>query len=321
MTIRLRLIHFGLALLLGLSLSPARAWNAAGHRLIAAIAWDELSADTQTQVARLLDAHPYRADWVKHLSRGKTPEPITLHALFAEAATWADDIRRDARFTNNLADNSSVEASATDTARHRQRHYVNWTVDLSTKNHRESQQEGELDEALIQLRQVLRDPRRTTAERADALVWLIHLVGDAHQPLHVVSWRLTDGSIDNGGLSFAVHDAAHPRFSDQSLHSWWDDLPGPPWLRGRPLNERAHALRSQFSLHAGASLRLGEPADWLAESFSLARAGLRPHPHATTERWTITPDYRSLAKNISERRLVESGLRLGHLLNTTLAPQ
>ena len=80
------------ALLILLFAPHAKAWNAAGHRLVAAIAWQQLSPASQNFVAEVLAAHPDHDRWV---AKARTAEAA---GIFAEASTWPDDIRNDPRF-------------------------------------------------------------------------------------------------------------------------------------------------------------------------------------------------------------------------------
>ena len=79
--------------LLFLLFSPlAAAWNAAGHRLVAVIAWQQLSPANRDFVTQALGRHPDHERWV---SKARSVES---GKIFAEAATWPDDIRNDPRF-------------------------------------------------------------------------------------------------------------------------------------------------------------------------------------------------------------------------------
>lgn len=304
MTNRLKAWRRGrrLAWLLFFLAGEAAAWNAAGHRLSAVIAWQELSPGMQRQVAALLGRHPAAADWEEKLQRGKNPAPVTPQALFAAASTWPDEIRRQARD----ADPSSAAAVGA----HRDWHYVNWPVNRGPSASRG----GQLDREILRQAARLGDRRRPDAERAEALAWLIHLVGDAHQPLHVASWPEADGGFDDGGLAFLIHDAARPRLRQTSLHVWWDELPGAPWLRGERLEQRAGALRQRFPARA---VRQGQVKDWLGESFAAAKDWVRPA--ASEQPWPVDADYRTRALEFSDRRLAEAGVRLARLLEATLA--
>jgi hypothetical protein len=148
------------------------AWNGAGHRLTASIAWQQISPAHQDLIDAALKRHPDYERWVK-AAKSESPAEI-----FAEASTWPDDIRNDPRFYSaGQEPETPALPGFPDTKRHKNWHYV----DLSSDGKVHS---GELDRQIERLSQVL----RWTAEKEQisyALPWLIHLVGDLHQPLHV----------------------------------------------------------------------------------------------------------------------------------------
>jgi hypothetical protein len=73
---------------------PALAWNAAGHRLVACIAWDYLDAHSRGAVSRLLRAHPDYARWLDKADAAQNDRGV-----FIEASTWPDDSARTAGST------------------------------------------------------------------------------------------------------------------------------------------------------------------------------------------------------------------------------
>lgn len=289
-----------LGCLLWLAVADAAAWNAAGHRLSATIAWQQLSPATQHEVSALLARHPAAADWEKQLRRGKADRDPTPQALFAEAASWPDELRRAAR---QAAPGTAPGVAQGDW------HYLNWPVDRGAKASRG----GRLDREILRQAKRLGERRRPAAERAEALAWLIHLVGDAHQPLHVASWPQAGGGFDDGGLEFKVHDAQRPWLRESSLHAWWDDLPGPPWLRGERLERRVAELLRRHPVTAVGGRAVN---DWLVESFSAARDWVRPA--GTVSPWEVDAEYRTRALDYCDQRLVAAGVRLARLLEATL---
>ena len=80
---------------------PAQAWNAAGYRLTAMIAWPLMNAETQAFVMRQLEGHPDAPRWREKAGSQQPAE------RFAEAATWADDIRADPRYYDETRDTSA----------------------------------------------------------------------------------------------------------------------------------------------------------------------------------------------------------------------
>ncbi|MBS1198926.1 MAG: hypothetical protein H6R18_2711 [Proteobacteria bacterium] len=273
-------------LLLLVTASPAWAWNSGAHRLIAHIAWQQLSPSAKSAISSLLLAHPDYDRWTEH-HQGK-------QFAFVEASTWPDDIRQDARFYEEFADppTPSIAGLAT-TARHRNWHYTDRQLDGSPREGK-----GSLDTELPRLVAILADSSASRSQKVYALPWVIHLVGEMHQPLHIGS------NHDKGGNLFEVEDFADQRQPAKTLHRWWDDLPAAPWLNGKALENSAQRLLAQTP-HAPAQ---GNFELWQQESFEIARA------HAYPPGRMITPEFRTQAKTIANRRVVEAGYRLGSLL-------
>ncbi|PZP81123.1 MAG: hypothetical protein DI592_11380, partial [Stenotrophomonas maltophilia] len=103
---------------IGLGTPPALAWNGAGHRISASIAWNRLSTPARQQVSRLLQAHPDLARWQRQQKHYGSLEQSRV--LFIEASTWADDIRHDSRYHDNDAETLSDTPDMM--ARHRDWH-------------------------------------------------------------------------------------------------------------------------------------------------------------------------------------------------------
>jgi len=265
--------------------SPSWAWNAAGHRLSAVIAWQQLSVDGRLWVDALLRQHE---DYPRWREKSGTGEPA---ALFAEAATWADSIRNDRRYRDSRR---GEDGTGPDQQRHNDWHYVN----LDRHGRPVS---GQLDRQIREMQAILRSTA-PTAEKAWALPWLLHLVGDIHQPLHVGHLE------DRGGNGTQIEDPFNPRQPFIDLHSYWDQLPGPSGLRGKRLFARAHQLQ-QNTLPAD----IGHIRQWRDESYQLLPEA---YPTAAgTVLPIVTTEFRDQAQAIANRRLVEAGHRLAHLLD------
>src|SRR4051812_11614060 len=83
-------------LIWSLTISPALAWNATGHKIIASIAFRQLSAAGQMKIVEMLKKHPrFAQDFVDEMPdevrRGD--EPTQNEWLFQQAAIWADTVR------------------------------------------------------------------------------------------------------------------------------------------------------------------------------------------------------------------------------------
>mgnify|MGYP001221630790 CR=1 FL=1 len=270
----------------------AAAWNAAGHRLVAAIAWQQLSPPSRDFVAQALARHPDHERWV---ARARSAEP---RATFIEAATWPDDIRNDPRFHDEGEGTPTpVLSGFPDSARHKNWHYID--VDDQGRPAR-----GEVDRQIERLGRLLRSTAKND-EISYALPWLVHLVADIHQPLHA------GRADDEGGTAIPIENPFNKRLPITSLHIYWDDLPGPPWLRGRRLEDEARRLIAEHP-----APRQGSVALWRDESHRLLASA---YPDAVGSLLPIiTEDFNQRAHAIAERRIVDAGYRLGRLLEADI---
>ena len=284
---------------------PAAAWNAGGHRLTAAIAWRGLDEGTRAAVAATLARHPDYETWVK---RGRQEDPG--YAAFLEASTWPDDIKGDRRFHDDAEAPTPALKGFPDMARHRNWHHVDQPVNGVAVSHTGN---GELDGRLEALRVLIAHPRATAEARAWALPWLVHLVGDAHQPLHTVSRYDGAGRSDEGGNELWIDNPFHPRRTSMSLHAYWDDLPGPPWLRGARLEETAGRMLAE----AGGVATLESTATWIRESRQLARDVA--YADLEGEVPTLTAAYHERAQKNARQRVTLAGQRLALLLRQLFA--
>lgn len=282
---------------------PATAWNAAGHRLIAAIAWDQLSAVCRSEVSLILSAHPDYPRWHRRAARAGSGEPD--RAAFIESSTWPDDIRKDQRFYD--ADRETPTAAILgfpDMARHRDWHYVNRPLDATTSLSPRDPAYGQLDRRLKALVGERDSSSESRATQAYALAWLIHLVGDAHQPLHA-SAPVDASNLPEGRRVIAPGYRSGPQ--EMTLHAFWDDLPGPPWLRGARLDAAYTDLLARYPRPVPASTD-----DWLAESWRLARDF--GYPRQAGARGELDAAFVDASRQIAHRRIVEAGYRLAGLL-------
>lgn len=285
-----------LALCFTLAAPLAHAWNAAGHRLAAFIAWQQLSPPSQEFITTALARHPDYRRWLEKARPGEAVD------IFVEASTWPDNIRRDPRFYDEAREPATPPIPGlTDTARHKRWHYVDLGDDGTIRK-------GEIDRQIERLSRVLSANARSTAKKEPityALPWLIHLVADIHQPLHVGRHD------DQGGNEFEIENPFNKRLPFSNLHTYWDDLPGPPWLRGKRLEQNAARLLETFPPPSQGNVRL-----WRDESY---RLHTEAYPKAAGSLLPIiSEDFHQQARAIANRRIVEAGYRLGRLLETAL---
>ena len=297
-----RTFFLGLASLLSL---PALAWNAAGHRLVAHIAWQQLVPEARAEASRLLSAHPEYERWLK-----RAKDADADHAAFVECSTWSDEIRKDERFYDkNKEAPTPTLPGYPDMERRRNWHYVLIPSGPVPQN---PPQAGQLDRQIPRLADALASRRTTDAERSYALPWLVHLVGEAHQPLHVSLRHDADKGWDWLGGQVKVIPPFSQNKPPVTLHEFWDSLPAPRWLRGEALMTAGDAL---MNLHASPPPP-GDSAQWIEESLTIAR--LYAYPEGQENAMEISNAFFDRSREIAGQRISEAGYRLAALLNRLL---
>ena len=287
---------------------PALAWNAAGHRLVACIAWDRLDDDSRAQVSRLLHEHPDNERWQKRANEHH-PKSATDRATFIESSTWPDEIRKDSRFYSaGLNAPTATLAGFPDMERRRDWHYVAWPL-ADAENARSEPVSGRIDQALVAQAQALGSGDELS--RSYALPWLIHMVGDAHQPLHTTFKIDAQGKPDRLGTALSVRNPFAARPGLTTLHAYWDDLPGPGGLRGERLDDACRTLAAAYPRPAPST-----SAQWLDEGWQIARRN--GYPPGDDSVPTISAKFNEDASEIAKRRVAQAGYRLADLLREAL---
>lgn len=247
-----------------------------------------MSASSRQKAADLLRQHPDYPRWLKRQQKN-APTAHSDYGVFLEASTWADEMRGDARFYGTKDAPTPRLPGFPDMRRHGDWHYRDAGG-------------GNIDGALKKLASDLAQGNR--AAKIYALPWLIHLVGDLHQPLHC------GGKNDRGGNGTSVINPARSKHPEMSLHKYWDDLPGPHWQRGKYLEAALTKLRR---LPPPAHTEpVGDINRWYAESRELLAKQVYP------PRKKISPAFQSHAEKIADLRIRAAGRRLGRWLDKLL---
>ncbi|OWK43226.1 Endonuclease [Fimbriiglobus ruber] len=217
--------------LVAVASAPAFAWSKAGHQTTGAIAYRVLkkeSPGTIPKVVAILRKHPYFTEAHRGINnklsswedtcRGLT-EDEQNEFLFMMACRWADDSRPDVKF---YPKSDRVEAQ----------HYINRP--FKPAGQPDTVKLVEPDEINIirgfSERLTKFKTATTDADRAVAMCFVMHFIGDAHQPLHTVSLCTTEFQVvdngkqvgDRGGTRFMVRGSEGGR--PINLHYFWDGL-------------------------------------------------------------------------------------------------
>ncbi|MVT73780.1 S1/P1 nuclease [Bradyrhizobium cajani] len=291
-----------------LSAGDASAWNLRGHMEIAAIAWDQLTPRAKARVSQLLRLNPDYDHWVEGFSSREKSK-----AAFTRAAGWADDIKKKDDYTDDGEKPSGPDSARNigyrDKLMHRYWHYkdIPFSPD-GTQTHDGPEPNAETQ--IITFRNALASEASDDVRSYD-LVWLLHLVGDVHQPLHATSrftQDLPDG--DRGGNDVKLCE----RPCRNELHAFWDNLFG----TGTSTRAAINAARKVDDAPAGSAANEDVHA-WIVESFELAKSDVyKPPIGVGGGPFTITDTYKRKAKAVANERAAIAGARLAKLLNNAL---
>jgi hypothetical protein len=202
-----------LALAVTLVAPPLAAWNATGHQIVAGIAWDNMTPAARRNAIELLQSAPADACLVELLPIDARPREVREREFFMRASTWADLVR---------PNDDDVRPC---TRYHRRDwHFINYfwegtsgATECNVPLDRPDVVTPELNavERLQMFRPVVActSPRCgvSTGERAVTLAWILHLVGDIHQPLHTSARVTTSRGEHEGDQAVKSPDARRPR--------------------------------------------------------------------------------------------------------------
>ena len=202
----------------------ALGWGPKGHEIVAAIALGLLTQPVKVKIATLLGDED-----------------------FVAAANWADTVRFGRPETADW-------------------HFVDIPVSAATYDAaRDCQQTDAGDCAIAELARAqatLKDSSQTAKARTEALKFIIHIVGDIHQPLHsATNDSRADG--DRGGNSVNTRLLTHT----MKLHAVWDH--GLIDLDDRDEADYVDGLTTDF-VKTGKATDAGTVESWANEAHKLA---------------------------------------------------
>lgn len=265
---------------------PAGAWAGLGHRMVGELAQRHLDPAAQAEVARLLAGEP---------------DPS-----LAGVATWADDLRND--------DPERFKATS-------RWHYINAQGGGCAFDVARDCPDGNCVVAAIEAqRAILADRKQPLEARRDALKFIVHLVGDAHQPMHA------GNRTDSGGNKFQVslrtpmqpEEYAKKYYVDgvmgTNLHSIWDYyILGSRGLKLGAYSDRLDKL--PWPSFPAPSKYDVMPLAWAGESCRLIDArGLYP----PEDNHAMDHAYLDAMRPLAEQRVRQAAWRLAQLLNQTI---
>jgi hypothetical protein len=294
--------------------APAgRAWGCRGHEVVAALAEKHLTPEAKQAFLALLTANPIDPQLRRYCGeRGLDP--------IIDAATWADDERNKEPATAPW-------------------HYIDIPLGVTQGSPENFCGVGGcVTKAIADQLAILKDKTAPGPKRAAALRFIIHFVGDLHQPLHGIT------NSDSGGNCVALQymqRRPHERNNSYTpnLHHIWDTEIPETQMQGADASEFANTLDTVFA---------GAFAEWQAGGMQLDNWAWESHQHAADTAYgalgtpiAVEPDmpvnscaddnnigqrmlhkhivvgmaYRDQAGSVAEERLAQAGIRLAMILN------
>ena len=311
--------------------APAYAWNDFGHMTVAYLAYQKLTPVTRTRANALIKLNPYYDKWSAAVPAGLDKDLV----IFMFAALWADQIKGDRAFTSDGTAGGNRPEGSPDPARntgyddklmHKYRHFIDLPFSIDGTSTASFQIPSPNAQDSIALFRAVLASADLDPKKSYDLVWVLHLVGDIHQPLHAttrLSSALPQG--DDGGNKVKLHCTACP----SNLHAFWDDALGvttklatPPEEKGLPDEASIRAIiafAKKVRRPAAAAGAKSSEAVWVQESFTLAQQNVYPGLADNGDgTFTLTAAYKKSALALAKKRVALAGVRLANVINTEL---
>jgi hypothetical protein len=278
------------AALAALICSQALAWGDLGHEVTALIAYRHLSPTARAALDALL------ASDTDTLTAGD----------FASRATWADKYR-----------NAHRETAAW--------HFVDIEIDrpdlkdacfgFPTLQGGQSASQGPAQDCVVnkidEFAAELKNPSTPAAERLLALKFLIHFMGDLHQPLHAADHH------DRGGNCIGL---SPPQGAQNNLHAYWDV--NVVKALGQSAAQIAEQLDARLSAADITAWTRGTPQSWAMDTFEVGRHDAYALPSMPTCQSggsvALPPAYMAQAEKDAATQLLKAAVRLAAVLNDAL---
>jgi len=292
---RLRRTLITLVALTALAGPSVLAWSRLGHWLVGDLAQPLLTPAAQQQVALLL--------------KGESDPTL------AGVASWADELRS--------SDSDLGKKSA-------KWHYVDLDPNRCEYEPKVMCPGDDCVIAAIDAqRKILADTTQAPEARRDALKFLVHFIGDVHQPLHAGSRKDAEGNTDAGGNKYQIslRTAVAPESrggkrravgepAGTNLHAVWDFYE----LESAVLPPEAYAAKlRKDGIPQITPEALGSPADWAVESCKGINAqGLYPQDGDGQWQHKLGGVYLDAKRPYAEERIRTAAARLAAVLNEAL---
>lgn len=280
-----------LSVCLLLAPQAALAWGFAGHEVVAAIARNYLTPEVRQRVDQLLAADT---------------DSLTSHDMASEA-TWADRYRGAGHPETASWHFVDIELDHPDLA----------AACYGFPTPASAASAGPKDDCVVdkitEFSAEMRSPTTAPAERLLALKYLLHFVGDVHQPLHAAD------NHDRGG-NCVLLALSGPRSTN--LHSYWDTTV--VQALGDDPNALAQTLIAQITPAQKVAWEKGDAKAWAMESYEIAKQsvyaiGSKPGCDRDRPPLSLPNSYATMARSVAALQLEKAGVRLAAILSADLS--
>lgn len=319
--------------------SCAMAWWDEGHMRVAALAWASMTPEARAEASRLIRMNPQYNAWV-----AAVPQPYdgSLRDLdrytFIRAAVWADDIKEMQDYKDASADDSAKQPTAgrnigyADKLIHGYWHFkdIPYTRDGSVPP------PPDPVDAATQIKAFMaalpKSAHMSDDIRSYDLVWLLHLVGDVHQPLHstalftkefTAKWKAANkpDQGDRGGNEITVKPA---NGEPLKLHAYFDAMfGGYSTVYGTIFDTFDRTGKPYLPAADSTEAAITDVDTWINESNKLAIATAYAAPVLdangnVVQQAELTREFETKARDAAKLQLPLAAARLANLLNEAL---
>ena len=277
---------------------------------IAAAAYGQLTPAARARVDVLLRINPDYPTWVAGV-----PDADRGKVAFVRASTWADEIKDKPAYIDEKPIDwatAGQNLGYADLRKHKYWHFKDLPFSPDgTKT--DPADPVNLATQIVVFADALAAPGTSPDIASYDLVWLIHLVGDAHQPLHAVGRFTATISGDQGGNSETVTNA---KGETLPLHFYWDGIfGGYSTVYGALKDLKDNPLPAPDSKEAA----IADPDAWISNSFELARLNAYAPPVGPEKGpYELTRAYETNTRIVSRAQAALAAIRLANLINKAL---
>lgn len=315
MTLRLKLAAMIAVTGVVWSSGSAQAWHEKGHMMVAAVAWEQMTPAVRARAIQLLKINPDYNTWIAGVADDQKDK-----TAFMRASVWPDDIKNPFTHGGFINDGDSPPKTKqagqnigyADKRMHKYWHYkdVPFSPD-GTKTFRAPTVNAETQ--IRRFTAAISKPGVSDNIKSYDIVWLIHMVGDIHQPLHATArftraFKTKEG--DRGGNLVRIDCCG------SKLHTYWDGGVVGDSNDPKVAADAAAALPAAPAAEAA----IADPGAWILESFNIAKTDVYMKPPIETRNIVsnLTPAYKSNAEKVARERIALAGARLARLFNDNL---